>query len=193
MPSFPRMLAATLMMFGTFVASTARADVAPEAAQKLYQDVTPSLVAVKYTFTNELNRRELIGSAVIVGDDGLVMAPLVIFNPSIPDEQMKDFKIVVPHEDRDPEELDATFLGRDERFNLAWLKTKEPQKWKSLKFEDSEVKVGEPILSVGILPKSGGYKSYIMESTVSASLRGEIPQVLVQGGLSAVGSPVFNA
>ena len=32
-----------------------------------------------------------------------------------------------------------------------------------------------------------------METAVSALLRGETPQVLVQSGLAATGSPVFNA
>ena len=52
---------------------------------------------------------------------------------------------------------------------------------------------GEPILSVGLLPEAAAYKPYFMESAVAATLRGETPQVLVQGGgLGVVGSPVFN-
>jgi serine protease Do len=170
-----------------------RADVSPDAARKLYADVAPSLVAVKYTLVSELQRHELIGSGLVVGEDGLVMAPLVLFNPNIPDEQMKDFKIVVAHEDKDPTELDAVFYGRDERTNTAWLKTKETQKWKPVKFEpDTKVNVGDTVLSVGILPKAANYKPYFMEAKVSALLRGETPQILVQGGLAAVGSAVFT-
>src|SRR4051794_32917401 len=88
------------------LAPAGRAEVSAEAARKLYTDVGPSLVAVKYTLTTELQRHELIGSGLIVSEDGLVMAPLVLFNTNIPDEQMKEFKIVVPHEDADPTELD---------------------------------------------------------------------------------------
>src|SRR3954468_1241999 len=175
------------------VAMTARAEVTPDAARKLYADVSPSLVAVKYTLVTELQRHELIGSGLVVGEDGLVMAPLVLFNPNIPDEQMKDFKIIVAHEDKDPTELDAIFYGRDERTNTAWLKTKEPQKWKPVKFEpDVKVNVGDTVLSIGMLPKAANYKPYYTESKVSALLRGETPQVLVQGGLAAVGSAVFT-
>jgi hypothetical protein len=48
--------------------------------------------------------------------------------------------------------------------------------------------------SIGLLPKNGGYKSYLTRGTVSANLRGEIPQVLVVGGgLAGIGAPVFNA
>ncbi len=174
-------------------AGTARAaEVTPEQAQKLYAQVGPSLVAVKYTLTTELQRHELIGAGIVVGADGLVMAPMVLFNVQIPDEQMRDFKIVVPHEDKDPTELDAVFYGRDERTNLAFLKTKEKQDWKPLKFEEGTVAIGDTVVSVGMLPRAANYKPYFMESQVSALLRGETPQVLVQGGLAAVGSPVFT-
>ena len=46
---------------------------------------------------------------------------------------------------------------------------------------------------LGLLPQAAGYKSYFMESNVAASLRGEVPQVLVQTGMARLGSPVFNA
>lgn len=180
------------LLFVALLATTAPAAVGPETAQKLYAEVAHSLVAVKYTLATELQRHELIGAGIVVSEDGLVMAPLVLFNINIPDEQMQDFKIVVPHEDRDPTELDAIFYGRDERTNLAFLKTKEPQKWKALKFEDAQTGVGETVLSIGMLPKAANYKPYFMESTVAALLRGETPQVLVQGGLAAVGSPVLT-
>ncbi len=180
-------------LVGGLVAPTSRGAVAPDIAQKLYADVTPSLVAVQYVWQSELGRRELITSGIVVGDDGLVMTPLAAFNIQIPDEQMKEFKIIVPRESEDPQELDAVFQGRDERTNLAFIKTKEPRKWKSIHFEESPVQVGDTVLSVGLLPQAGGYKSYFMETRVAATLRGEVPQVLAQSGLAATGSPVFNA
>lgn len=174
-------------------ATTAFANVTPKVAQDLYDRVTPSLVAVQYVWQNELGRRELTGAGIVVSEDGLVMAPIAMFNPNIPDEQMKEFKILVPRENDEPQELDAVFQGRDERTSMAFIKTKEPQKWKPIKFEETKVEVGEPILSVGMLPKGANYKTYVTEAAVSALLRGETPQVLVTGGgLAATGSPVFT-
>jgi serine protease Do len=148
---------------------------------------------VKYTWETELERHELVGAGVVVGKEGVVMAPIALFNIQIPDEQMKDFKIVVPHEEKENDELDAVFLGRDERTSMAFFKTKETQDWKPMRFEDAPLKVGEPLMSVGLLPESAGYKTYFAEAKVSALLRGETPQVLATAGLAAVGSPVFNA
>lgn len=175
------------------LAASAPAGIPADQAQKLYDRVGPSLVAVKYTLESELGRRELIGPGVIVSEDGMVMCPLTMFDARIPDDQMKDFKVLIAHEDRDPQELEAVFQGRDERVSMAFLKTREPQKWAPLKFEEQPVGIGEPIVSVGVLPEAANYKPYLMQGTVSAQLRGPAPQVLVDGGLAAMGSPVFNA
>jgi S1-C subfamily serine protease len=171
--------------------------ISPDAAKSLYEKASPSLVAVRYTWENELGRRELTGSGVVVSSDGLVMSPIYVFDTSIPDDQMKEFKILVAHEDRDVEEVDAEFCGRDERSGLAFLKAKgggdsATRQWKPVKFEEVAVNIGDPVYSVGILPEMANYKPYFMEASVSAKLRGEQPQVLVQGGLAAIGSPVFN-
>jgi serine protease Do len=176
-----------------FLSSAASAAVAPEVAQKLYQRVSPSLVVVQYVFQNPLGRMELSGAGVVVSEDGLVMSSMTMFPLQFPDDEMKDFKILVPRENGEPTELPAVFQGRDERTNLAFIKTKEPQHWKPIAFEDAKVDIGEPILSIGMLTKSANYKTFFVEGAVSALLRGEIPQVLVTGGgLAAMGSPVFD-
>jgi serine protease Do len=174
--------------------SGASATVAPKTAQELYQHVSPSLVVVQYVFQNPLGRIELSGAAIVVSEDGLILSSLTLFPTQFPDDEMKDFKILVPREDGEPTEYEAVFQGRDERTNLAFLRTKEPQHWKPIEFEDQEVNIADPILSVGMLPKGANYKPYFVEGAVSALLRGEIPQVLVTGGgLAAMGSPVFTA
>ena len=190
-----RMIATVLAL--SALAAPANA-IAPDAAQKLYDHASPSLVAVRFTWENELGRRELTGAGVVVSNDGLVMSPVAVFDTRIPDEQMKDFTVIIAHPDRDAEELEADFHGRDERSGVAFLKARPAKdgatrEWKPLKFDEADVQIAQPVYSVGILPESANYKPYFMEGAVSAKLRGEQPQVLVQGGLAAVGSPVFNA
>lgn len=161
-------------------------------APELYDRVRKSLVAVQYTWESELGRREVVGAGVVVSDDGLVMTPLAMFDLRIPDGQMKEFKLLVPSDTGDAEELEAVFLGRDERSDLAFVKAKVARKWQPVKFVNRELRIGEPLWSVGLLPKMAGYKAYICPSQVSAKLRGEIRQTLVSGGLAAVGSPVLD-
>jgi S1-C subfamily serine protease len=198
------LVASLILLFARF----ASAGVGPEVSQKMLDTVTPSLVAVKYTWESELGRRELVGAGIVVREDGMVITQLAVFDMRLPDEQLKEFKIIFPDKNGgDPDELEAGLLGRDERYNLVFIKAKEPSKddskessdkpkpahkWVPIKFEDIALKPGEPVISIGMLAEMAAYKPYIIESTVSVTLRGESPQVLVQGGLAAVGSPVFN-
>ncbi len=166
--------------------------VSPAVAQALYDRVKPSLVAVQYTFNGELGRSEIIGPGVVVGADGLVMLSMSIVPSQIPNGQMIDFKIIVPGDTET--EIEATFEGRDERSNVAFVRTKEKQDWPAIEFIEAPQQIGEAVLSVGLLPKSAGYHPYITQSTVSANLRGPVPQTLVSAdGLAMLGSPVFNA
>src|SRR5665213_558589 len=134
------------------------ADEPSQTAQELYDRIRPSLVAVQYTLNTELGRRELIFAGTIVSADGLVMIPMAPVGESVPDEQMKEFKVIVPRDDGDPMELDAIFQGRDDRNDVAFVKTKEPQKWTPIHFENAKLEVGQTVLSVGLLPKAAGYR-----------------------------------
>jgi serine protease Do len=164
----------------------------------LYERVTPSLVAVQYTFTGETVQQDLIVPGIVVNDQGLVMIPLEAVSEALPDEQLKKFKIIIPRLQADNEELDAEFQGRDERCGLAFVKVKETGKtkhtWTPLHFEPAPAEVGDTVYSVGMLSRSGGYHSFLAPSVVSANLRGPVKQVLVAGGgLASPGAPVFNA
>lgn len=166
---------------------------AAPSPQELLDRVSPSMVAVEYTYAGEAGRRELVSSGVVVGAGGVVMCSMMFMPTQLPDEQLTEFKIILPGADQgDDLELDADFLGRDERTNLAFVKAREKRDWRAVKFEPAAVKVGERVLSVGMLPKSAGYKTYFVGGTVSTLLRGPTPQVLVDG-VAANGSIVFNA
>lgn len=170
--------------------------IAPDAAQKMVKDVTPSLVAIQYTYDGELGRRDFVGAGLVVSDDGLIMTSISFTPQLLPDQQMKDFKIIIPGDDL--KEIDATFMGRDERSNISFIKAnadaKEKHTWVPVKFEDSPAKIGDEIISIGMLGKTASYQAYFTRSLVSANLRGENHHVLVTPeGLAAVGAPVFNS
>jgi serine protease Do len=170
----------------------AKVDASPKA---LLERVRPSLVAVRYTFDGEMGRREIEGAGVVVNSDGLVAFSDGIVPPQLPDAQIINFKIVLPPGTDGPDEteLDATFLGRDERGDLAFCKPAEAARtWTPLKPADCPLDVGDSIVTVGMLPKGSGYAAYARTATISAKLRGPVPLILTSGGLTAVGSPVFD-
>jgi serine protease Do len=184
----PPALAAMILLL---LCGRAHALLPPQEAQKLYDRVKPSLVGVQYTYKSELGRREFVGAGIIVSGEGLVITSIGLVPEQIPDEQMTEFKIIVPGDAEN--EIDADFQGRDERSSIAFIKTHDPQKWTPLKFQEEPVKIGDTVISVGLLPKSAGYTAYLTQAPVSALLRGPVPQVLVGAqGLCVLGSPVFN-
>jgi serine protease Do len=182
-----------LIAVSLFFKLAIRADIPAEKVQALYDKYSPSVVAVQYTLDGELGRIEYAGQGVVVSEDGLVMFPLGMLPNQIPDAQIVECKLIIPHYDKADEEIDAVFRGRDERNDVAFAKAKEPRKWTPVVFEDLPVKVGEDFLSIGLLPKVAGFRAYAMKSTMAARVRGDIPLVLISGGLSHAGSPVFNA
>ena len=188
--AFAQTMPATMPAAPAAVSADSSAD--PDTA-RLYQQVRKSLVAVQYTWESELGRHEVIGAGIVVRDDGLVMAPMAVFDVRIPDEQMKAFKILVPSDRGDAEEIDAKFLGRDERSDVAFLQATGKHSWQSLHFATRDLQIGQPLWSIGVLPKLAGYKAYIVQGTVAANLRGEMPQILISGPLAGVGSPVVDS
>jgi S1-C subfamily serine protease len=173
-------------------APSAHAQIAPETARKIHDQVSESLVVVQFTWASEVRKLELSAAGVVVGADGLIMASLASFNPQFPDEQLTDFKIIIPHADRDEEEVEAEFAGRDERYGVAYVRATGKHDWKPLKFQSQEPKVGDTVLSVGLLPKAGGFRSYLTRGMVSARLPDATPQFLVLDALAPLQSPVLN-
>jgi S1-C subfamily serine protease len=177
----------------------------PNFAQRLYDAVTPSLVAVQYTFTGETQQGDVIVAGMVVDDRGLVMFPLAAVNDELPDEQLRHFKVIVPRQDTDNDELDATFEGRDERSQMAFVRVKPaapstqpataaPRVWTPVRFAQRSPAIGETVYSIGILGRNGGYHSVFTQTVISAYLRGPVKQVQVAGGgLAGFGSPVFDA
>lgn len=178
----------------SLVASPALAADALKPAE-LLDRAKKSLVVVQFTYEGELGKRDFAGMGVVIDDAGTIVYSIDLAPRGLPDSQMKHFKLMLPG---DPEnEIDAEFLGRDERYGLSYVKAKPDKEsktvWTPLKFVDQPVSVGESVYSVGLLPKAAGYNAYFSSADVAATLRGPVPQVLVTGsGLTVIGSPVFN-
>jgi hypothetical protein len=187
-------------------AAAPAADSATDSLERsLYHKLTPSLVGVKFTWNYELSRIELVAPGVVVSDQGLVMVPIDAINTGLPDKQLRDFKILIPSREHDTREIDATFMGRDERNSVAFVVPRRtstsgpagaspnpPIVWQPVKFVSKPLDVGDSVYSIGLLGKPAGYESYIARSRISALLRGDIPQFLAESGLTSVGSVIVD-
>jgi serine protease Do len=173
----------------------ARAGMSPEDAQKLYERVVPSLVAVQFTWEYEYGKGEFVMPGVVVAEDGLILLPGGELLPRIPASQIKEVKVIVPQLEKEHEELEAELVGRDPRNDTNLVRPKQSQRtWKPVKFEKVELKIGEPLMSVGMMPKDAGYRPFLAEGLVGGFARGDMPFVITTGGgLATVGAPVFNA
>jgi serine protease Do len=187
-------LMALLILPRNVVAQATPAAAADTTLHDFYEHTRAALVAVQYQWDGELTKRQITGCGIVVREDGLVMIPLALVSP-VPDAQMKAFKIIVPSDTEDQTEIDATFVGRDERSESAFIKAtpKDDRKWTAIHFQEISLSVGETVYGIGLLPKSAGYKAYLAQAIVSSNLRGEVPQVMISGGLANVGSPVFDS
>jgi hypothetical protein len=136
-------LIASVVML-SLVAPT-RAGLDPKGLRELYEKVTPSLVVVQYTYESELNRQDITSVGIVVSDDGRVMISEAVTPTAMPDSQMKDFKIIVPGDEET--ELEAEFMGRDDRSNMSFVKAKEARKWTPIKFEDVPLQIGDAVYS----------------------------------------------
>ena len=106
------------------MAARPQMDPAPADVARLARGVADSLVIVKYVWDAEARRQELEGIGAVIGEDGLVAAPLSLVPTVLPDAQVKEFQILIPRPDGDPTEIDAELVARDERTNLVFIRPK---------------------------------------------------------------------
>jgi serine protease Do len=156
--------------------------------------VASSLVVVRYTFENEMGRRELEGHGIVLSADGMVMCHLSMMPLAIADSQIKDVKIVIPNPggSTEPKELDATLILRDERCDLAFVRAVEPQAFTPIELHDTALRPGDALYSVGLLPETSGFTPFVRTGTINAVLRGPVPMAMASG-LTWVGAPVVDA
>src|ERR1035437_1693890 len=133
-----------IFVAGLFAAVQSFAQVEQAVVQRIRDQAQPSLVAIQYTWESEFGRREFVGAGIVVSADGLIMAPMALFDYRIPDDQMKQFKLLVPTAD-DVDEIDAVFQGRDERANVAFIRAKEKRAWTPVQFAAADLRVGQPL------------------------------------------------
>lgn len=130
------------------------------------------------------------GQAICIDGSGIFMTASL--DPQTPKEMYRDITLTLPG--ADAKTVKAKLLGIDMSTGMGFVQPEEKIDVQAVEFVDEPLHVGDPVVSVGILPRDGNRTVYYGVAYVSAILRVPGPMAFVVGGrLTGVCSPVFNA
>ncbi|MEK7793483.1 MAG: PDZ domain-containing protein [Candidatus Hydrogenedentota bacterium] len=167
--------------------------------QRAYERLNPAIVRLNYSTeitnpnTGELTKRESDTIGLIVSADGLVLA-----HGHMTVENRKPENITVHVGLGDAEkEYDGLMLRKPEDVNVAFLRIDAPlgTTFPYIKFEDSALELGEPIISIGILGDTLDYARAIQTRRIGAVLNDPRAYYLLDEPVAFgyVGGPVVDA
>ena len=150
-----------------------------------------ALVMIQCTYeTNNVTAR-LLGMGVCYdAEKGEFLT--FAFGSNIQPEKIKDLKLVIPGPEG--KQIEGEFLGIRPEARIGFVRAKASYPWKAVRFAaQSSLKIGDPVVSVGLMPNDAANTPYCGAAYVSAKMR--VPEDLyhVTGGrLTCIGSPVFG-
>lgn len=166
--------------------------------QRSYERLNPAIVRLNYSTeitnpnTGELTKRESDAIGLIVSADGLVLA-----HGHMTVENRKPENITVHVGLGDAEkEYDGLMLRKPDDVNVAFLRIDAPKgtTFPYAKFEDSNLGLGEPIISIGILGDTLDYARAIQTRRIGAVLNDPRAYYLLDEPVAFgyVGGPVVD-
>ncbi len=169
------------------------------ATEKALAKATAALARLEFTFKNEfVGTRTQIGQALCIdAANGVFLTRDVPVQ--IPDDELKDFRLIPVGSSET--KIPATFMGTDPEENLSFLRLAPPEpgkgvqhKWEQVELVRADLRLGEPVFSVGLLGPQTGNAPYVGMARVAAKLRLPNEVVLVNSGeLTNATSPVLTA
>jgi len=192
MKSMARMVlvAGLILMMG----AAAPADTAATLA-KIHADAAGSLAVLRCKYKTELVEHTLGGQAFCIGADreGKAVFMTLSLDARMQEEELSDFSLLLPGADR--KEVKAQLMGIDPETNLGFVRVLENGSFAKIAFDTkAQVKPGQQVFSIGLIPGDAANTPYLGTAYVSAVRR--LPRKLVSvtgGALTQSGSPVFNA
>ncbi len=187
-----RTIAVTMALL--MAAAPALADDLQVAIEKQLKEAAGMLVTVRFSVKNQ-EGRTAEGEAMAVCIDS---AQRIFMTMSIPTNiplsyvDKDSFRIIRPSEpDR---ELKAQLRGIDLDTGLSFVRCDESVPFKAVAMVHSTgLKIGEPVIAVGLMSQGAGYAPMVDVARVSARVRAPTQRVLVTGQSLGLGSsPVFN-
>ncbi|MFW6133477.1 MAG: PDZ domain-containing protein [Planctomycetota bacterium] len=150
-----------------------------------------ALGVVRFTYADETGERNMSGQAICIDASGLFIT--LEIDARLAGDRLGDFELVRPGKTDEP--VPAKLLWVDELTGVGFIETDKPAGWKPISFADtSDLYVGQPVASAGLMPADVGHTPYLGGAHVSAMVR--VPSRLVyvtSGNLTRYGSPVFRA
>lgn len=161
----------------------------------IHQKVSGALAVVRYTYADDTGSRVLRGLGICIdsggGKRGTFMT--LALDTRLPQENLKGFELVVPGVKG--KVLKADLLGVDPETGIGFVQAKDERAWSVVAFSaQSNVKIGQEVISVGALTANLGHVICLGSGRVSSVVR--VPGKLVYvsaGKLTGVGSPVFDS
>ena len=167
-------------------------EVAKPTISKLISHVGKALARLEFTIDPKIIRpTRRVGTAICVNASKRIFLTLDI-PTMVPRDQLKDFVLIVPGNQK--KQIKAKLLNVDGETGVGFLQADEGYKWSELRFPlRSNLRLGQRVLSVGLLGGQFGNTPYFTEAKVSAVVRVPGQHVFVASGeLASFSSPVLS-
>jgi len=134
-----------------------------------------------------------LGVCVEVDDEGRGTLMAMGLSAAAAPEDYLDITVILPGVEG--EKLKATLQGIDPLTSLAFIRVEQAHDWRPVQFaRESNLSVGDEVVSVGLLPADLGCVAYVGKAYVSTSIRTPEQVFIVAGGeLTQVGSLVLDS
>ena len=181
---------AALLVLPTVVGAQ---DDASAGLARAYEAGKHGLASVRWTINNGIGDRPAgaLGICIGVDEQGRGILATMGMDGNIPLDFFGPFSVVVPG----GKELKATLLGLNPTASMGFVRVEDAYEWRAMKFaKQADLSVGDRVFSVGLLAADMMMAPYAGTGLVSSD--STIPERtfgIVGGGLTTVGSPVFNS
>lgn len=138
-------------------------------------------------------RMSSLGVCILVDEEGKGVLLAMGMDPTVPTEFYGAFEVAGPG--MGGKRLKASLMGVDPLSGVGFVHVDDSHDWKVVRFaKESNVSIGDPVVSVGLLAEDLSFAPYVGTGAVSTIVHMPEANVCVaKGGLTSYGSPVFGA
>jgi len=166
-----------------------------KSPEEIYRQFSGALAVVQFAIEAGGSSQEAVGTGLCVHGDRQGRAVFLTTAISLQTRVRDLSKLRVRPPGLDSKPAAAEIMGIDPVSGLAFIRTKAAAKWPVVAFvgRTSGLKVGQQVVSIGLMGVDGGHEPYLGVAYISGKVR--VPEVLFRitgGRLTGTCSPVFN-